>query len=61
MKKAYQIPTIIIAEVELQQMIAASELLPLSETPYDGTKTIQSRRRTSVWDDEDEEDEDFEF
>ena len=55
MKKIYQIPAMTIAEIELQQMIAASEKLTLSSTEYDGEAAIQSRSQRSVWGDDEEE------
>lgn len=56
MKKIYQIPTTDIANIELQQMIAASEEVTLSNNDYDGEAKIESRRSDfSVWDDEEEE------
>ena len=55
MKKTYQIPAMIIAEIELQQMIAASQKITLSETEYDGEAAIQSRSHSSVWGDDEEE------
>ena len=55
MKKTYQIPAMTIAEIELQQMIAASEKLTLSSTEYNGETAIQSRSHSSVWGDDEEE------
>ena len=54
MKKTYQNPTIVVANIELQKMIAASEQITMSTTDYDGEAQIESRRHNSLWDDDDE-------
>lgn len=54
MKKAYKQPQTTAIEIELHQMIAASDIVninsggdPLTEETY-----VASRRRRSLWDDE---------
>ncbi len=51
MKKAYQIPTTTVVNIELQQMIAASEEVTIGGSYRGGA--IQSRQGSS-WDDEEE-------
>ena len=54
MKKIYKNPTTEIVNIEMAQMIAASEItVGVSETPYDGEQ-IESRRGSSLWDDDEE-------
>jgi len=57
MKKTYQIPETVIMTVAVQQMIADSIKIPVSEQEYDGEKPIETRKKFSVWGD----DEDYDF
>lgn len=64
MKKIYFAPNTTITKVELQRMIAASDptdqtLDPNEDNPIENGDEIGSRRRGSVWEDEEEEEEDF--
>ena len=51
MKKIYQNPEIKVIKVQLAQMI--TESLGVGNA-YDGTKQIESRGSSSVWDDDEE-------
>ncbi|GEM_PF-6573455 len=54
MKKTYQIPETVIMTVAVQQMIADSIKIPVSKQEYDGETPIETRKKFSVWgDDED--------
>lgn len=64
MKKTYQTPSTIVAEIELQQMVAASELIKnnaqdLSNAPETTETSGNLSRRRTVWDDDEEEEEGF--
>lgn len=54
MKKTYIIPEIKIVKIGVAQMIAASTELGVSETHYDGTTSVESRKFGSIWDDDEE-------
>lgn len=54
MKKKYECPSIAIANVQLQKMVAASETINLSSTDYDGTTAVESRGFGSIWDDDED-------
>ena len=54
MKKTYIIPEIKIVKIRVAQMIAASTDLGVSETHYDGSTSVESRKFGSIWDDDEE-------
>lgn len=53
MKKIYQKPIVNIVAIQTQQMIAESIGVGAN---YNGTTTVESRRRNGVWDDEEDYD-----
>ena len=55
MKKTYIIPEIKVMKIDVARMIAASTELGVSETHYNGTTSVESRKFGSIWDDEDDE------
>lgn len=54
MKKIYENPTTTVVKIVTNHLMVGSESIPVSETNYNGSATIESRRGT-IWDDEDEE------
>ena len=54
MKKTYINPDIKVMKIEAARMIATSTELGVSETNYNGSTSVESRRGNSFWDDEEE-------
>ena len=54
MKKIYENPTTTVVKIVTNHLMVGSESISVSETNYNGSATIESRRGT-IWDDEDEE------
>lgn len=54
MKKTYINPQTKVMKIEVARMIAASTELGVSETHYDGTTSVESRKFGSIWDDDEE-------
>ena len=52
MKKTYINPDIKVMKIEVARMIAASTEIEVSNTNYNGTTSVESRRGNSLWDDE---------